>query len=110
MKSYFTPSEQAIIDCLTYHDNRGIGIVKNDDINEFLIARLDKKRVTMNIRQMIASLRSKGVWQIIGCGKGYYWSESPIDFEIWCKSYQSKINSMQQVLSDTKNQFNLTNK
>jgi hypothetical protein len=110
MKSYFTPAEQAVIDCLTYHDNHGKGIVKNDDINEFLIVRLDKKRVNLNIRKIIASLRSKGAWQIIGCGKGYYWSESPKDFEIWCNSYQSKIDSMQQVLSDTKNQFKLTNK
>jgi hypothetical protein len=110
MKPYLTLSERAVIDCLTYHDNRGTGIVKNHDINEFLIVRLQKKRVTINIRQLIASLRSKGVWQIIGCGKGYYWSESPIDFQIWCQSYQSKINSMQQVLSNATNQFNLTQK
>lgn len=110
MKSYFTPIEQAIIDCLIYHENHGTGIVKNENIQEFIIARFNKKRVTISIRLHIASLRSKGVWQIIGCGKGYYWSESSIDFEIWCNSYQSKINSMQQVLSDTKNQFKLTNK
>jgi hypothetical protein len=109
MKSAFTPFEQAIIDCLTYHEARGTGIVKNVDIQEFIIARFHKKRVTINIRAHVASLRSKGVWQIIGCGKGYYWSESPTDFQIWSNSYQSKIDSMKQVLNDVTNQFKLTN-
>jgi hypothetical protein len=109
MNSTLTPFEEAIIACLHYHENHGHGIVKNEIIQEFLIARFKKNRVVLPLRKMIASLRAKGYWQIMGCGKGYYWSENAEDFDFWVKSYESKINSMQGVLSETKKQFNLKN-
>jgi hypothetical protein len=106
---FLSAQEEATLACILYHEEHGNGIVKNEMIQEFIIARLNKGRVSIGIRPLIASLRSKGYWQIIGCHKGYYWSESPKDFELWVKSYESKINSMQSVLSETKKQFNSKN-
>jgi hypothetical protein len=109
MNKLLTPYEEATMACILYHEERGKGIVKNEIIQEFIIARFNKKRVNIPVRALISSLRCKGYWQIIGCSKGYYWSENPEDFDIWVKYYESKINSMQSVLSQTKKLFNSKN-